>query len=79
MLGEVQDLRSHVLCSQAWPVPASASTVAWNRSSGFAYQPIIGSGRNSCVLHYVANNKECKNKIFYLWILEQNIVIMLLT
>ena len=30
-----------------------------NRSNGFAYQPIIGSGRNSCVLHYIDNNKEC--------------------
>jgi Xaa-Pro aminopeptidase len=32
-----------------------------NRSSGFSYQPIIGSGVNSCVLHYIDNNKECKN------------------
>ena len=32
-----------------------------NRSSGFAYQPIIGSGRDSCVLHYIENNKECKD------------------
>ncbi len=32
-----------------------------NKSSGFAYQPIIGSGANSCVLHYIDNNKECKN------------------
>ena len=32
-----------------------------NRSAGFAYQPIIGSGRNSCVLHYIDNNKECKD------------------
>jgi Xaa-Pro aminopeptidase len=32
-----------------------------HRSSGFAYQPIIGSGIDSCVLHYVNNNKECKN------------------
>jgi len=31
-----------------------------NRSAGFAYQPIIGSGRDSCVLHYIENNKECK-------------------
>ena len=30
-----------------------------NRSSRFAYQPIIGSGRNSCVLHYIENNKKC--------------------
>lgn len=32
-----------------------------NRSAGFAYQPIIGSGRDSCVLHYIDNNKECKD------------------
>ena len=28
-----------------------------NRSAGFAYQPIIGSGVDSCVLHYIDNNK----------------------
>jgi len=32
-----------------------------NRSTGFAYQPIIGSGRDSCVLHYIENNKQCKD------------------
>jgi Xaa-Pro aminopeptidase len=32
-----------------------------NRSKGFAYEPIIASGRNACVLHYIDNNKECKN------------------
>ena len=32
-----------------------------NRSRGFAYEPIIASGFNSCVLHYVDNNKECKD------------------
>jgi Xaa-Pro aminopeptidase len=31
-----------------------------NRSKGFAYTPIIGSGYNACVLHYIENNKECK-------------------
>ncbi|MDQ3046812.1 MAG: aminopeptidase P family protein [Bacteroidota bacterium] len=31
-----------------------------NRSRGFAYGPIIASGANACVLHYVDNNKECK-------------------
>ena len=30
-----------------------------NRSVGFAYQPIIGSGIDSCVLHYIDNNKKC--------------------
>ena len=32
-----------------------------NRSAGFAYSPILGSARNSCVLHYIENNKECKD------------------
>lgn len=32
-----------------------------NRASGFAYPPIIGSGANACVLHYVTNNTECKD------------------
>ena len=32
-----------------------------NRSKGFAYEPIIASGRNACVLHYVDNNKVCKD------------------
>ena len=31
-----------------------------NRSKGFAYSPIIASGIDSCVLHYIANNKQCK-------------------
>lgn len=31
-----------------------------NRSRGHAYEPIIASGFNACVLHYVENNKECK-------------------
>jgi Xaa-Pro aminopeptidase len=31
-----------------------------NRSQGFAYGPIIASGANACVLHYVENNKQCK-------------------
>lgn len=31
-----------------------------NRSRGFAYTPIIASGFNACVLHYIENNQECK-------------------
>lgn len=31
-----------------------------NRSKGFAYTPIIGSGKNACVLHYIENNQQCK-------------------
>lgn len=32
-----------------------------NRSRGFAYTPIIASGYNACVLHYIENNAECKD------------------
>jgi Xaa-Pro aminopeptidase len=32
-----------------------------NRSRGFAYTPIIASGNNACVLHYIENNLECKD------------------
>lgn len=32
-----------------------------NRSKGFAYEPIIASGRNACVLHYVDNNQRCND------------------
>ncbi|MFT6166058.1 MAG: Xaa-Pro aminopeptidase [Vicingaceae bacterium] len=32
-----------------------------NRSRGFAYTPIIASGFNACVLHYIENNQECKD------------------
>jgi Xaa-Pro aminopeptidase len=31
-----------------------------NRSRGFAYGPIVASGNNANVLHYVENNKQCK-------------------
>jgi Xaa-Pro aminopeptidase len=32
-----------------------------NRSKGFAYTPIIASGNNANVLHYIENNQQCKN------------------
>ena len=32
-----------------------------NRSRGFAYGPIVASGPSACVLHYVDNNKACKD------------------
>jgi Xaa-Pro aminopeptidase len=32
-----------------------------NRSKGFAYQPIVASGANACVLHYIENNQVCKD------------------
>ena len=31
-----------------------------NRANGHAYNPIIASGADSCVLHYNANNKACQ-------------------
>jgi Xaa-Pro aminopeptidase len=32
-----------------------------NRSRGFAYQPIIASGANACVLHYIENERVCRD------------------
>jgi len=32
-----------------------------NRSKGFAYTPIVASGKNSNVLHYTENNKSCND------------------
>ncbi|MBT8315940.1 MAG: aminopeptidase P family protein [Maribacter sp.] len=32
-----------------------------NRSKGFAYTPIIASGNNANVLHYIENNLQCKD------------------
>lgn len=31
------------------------------KSKGFAYAPIIASGKSSCILHYTENNKICKD------------------
>ncbi len=31
-----------------------------NGSRGFAYEPIIASGANSCVLHYIVNDQVCQ-------------------
>lgn len=36
-------------------------TFTMNRADGHGYAPIIASGKNACVLHYVENDKECKN------------------
>jgi len=33
----------------------------FNGAAGSAYHPIIASGKNSCVLHYGENDKECKD------------------
>lgn len=32
-----------------------------NRSRGHAFAPIMASGKNACVLHYVTNNNTCKD------------------
>ena len=32
-----------------------------NRSRGFAYEPIVASGPNACVLHYISNNQACRD------------------
>ena len=32
-----------------------------NRSKGFAYTPIVASGKNACVLHYIENNQQCND------------------
>lgn len=32
-----------------------------NRAGGWAYGPIVASGASACVLHYVENNKQCKD------------------
>ncbi|MEP2024606.1 MAG: aminopeptidase P family protein [Reichenbachiella sp.] len=31
-----------------------------NRATRFAYDPIVASGANSCVLHYIENSQQCK-------------------
>lgn len=31
-----------------------------NRGTGFAYEPIVATGENACVLHYVSNDMQCK-------------------
>lgn len=44
-----------------WEVEAElAHEFIRQRSRGFAYNPIIATGRNACVLHYVANNARCQ-------------------
>ncbi len=32
-----------------------------NQSRGFAYEPIIASGKNACILHYTDNSRDLKN------------------
>jgi Xaa-Pro aminopeptidase len=32
-----------------------------NRATGHAYTPIIASGENACILHYISNDMQCKD------------------
>jgi Xaa-Pro aminopeptidase len=32
-----------------------------NRASGHSYYPIVASGKSACVLHYIENNRPCKD------------------
>lgn len=32
-----------------------------NRAGAHAYSPIVASGANSCILHYIDNNQQCKS------------------
>ncbi len=32
-----------------------------NRSRGHAFQPIVASGSNACILHYISNNEQIKD------------------
>ncbi|MCS6916440.1 MAG: aminopeptidase P N-terminal domain-containing protein [Chitinophagales bacterium] len=32
-----------------------------NAATGHAYQPIIASGKNACVLHYINNDQQCRD------------------
>jgi len=45
-----------------WEVEAELMHEFLRRGSrGFAYTPIIGSGKNACVLHYLENDSVCKD------------------
>ena len=44
-----------------WEIEAElAHEFLRHRSNHFAYEPIIASGANSCVLHYLANDRVCQ-------------------
>ncbi|MDP1725825.1 MAG: aminopeptidase P family protein [Bacteroidota bacterium] len=32
-----------------------------NRANGHSFHPIVASGKNGCILHYVDNNQQCKD------------------
>jgi Xaa-Pro aminopeptidase len=43
-----------------WEVEAEFAHEFTRRQGKFAYNPIIASGKNACVLHYVVNDQVCK-------------------
>lgn len=52
------------VCPGVWEYEIEAEFVhefLCHRSKGFAYPPIIASGQNSNVLHYIENNQQCKS------------------
>ena len=45
-----------------WEIEAELAHEFLRRGSrGFAYPPIIGTGKNACVLHYVENDQACQD------------------
>ncbi len=45
-----------------WEIEAEfAHEFLRRKSKGFAYTPIIGSGSASCILHYIQNNRVCRD------------------
>ena len=51
-----------------------------NRSKGFAYTPIVASGNNANVLHYIENNQQCKaGELITTWMLLPNTPTILAT
>lgn len=44
-----------------WEIEAEFQHEFVRRRTRFAYQPIIGSGANACILHYLENQNVCKD------------------
>jgi len=43
---------------------------------GPAYNSIVASGDNACILHYTTNNSPLKKKIYYWWMLAAHLLII---
>ena len=46
---------------QEYEIEAAFTHEFARKGAGHAYQPIVASGKNACVLHYVSNDKTCKD------------------